>query len=82
MEPWLDLTQAASVVGVAPKTPRLAAERGEIEAIHPLEDGPWLFRRSHLDGPVGHALLARVRTGPNHPAGPDPAQESLFPPPA
>ena len=80
VEPWLNLTQAASMVGVAPKTLRLAAERGEIDAIHPLEDGPWLFRRSDLDGPVGRALLTRVRAGPNHPAGPDLVQESLFPP--
>ena len=42
-EPWLNLTRAASMVGVASKTLRLAAERGEISAMHPLEDGPWLF---------------------------------------
>jgi hypothetical protein len=28
---------------VAPKTLRLAAEASEIEAIHPLRDGPWIF---------------------------------------
>jgi hypothetical protein len=49
-EPWLNLTRAASLVGVAPKTLRLAAERGEVEALHPLEDGPWLFRRADLEG--------------------------------
>ena len=79
VEPWLNLTQAASMVGVAPKTLRLAAERGEIDAIHPLSDGPWLFRRSALGGPATQALLSRVRARPNHPAGPDPAQECLFP---
>jgi DNA invertase Pin-like site-specific DNA recombinase len=79
VEPWLNLTQAASVVGVAPKTLRLAAERGEIEALHPLEDGPWLFRGADLEGPAASALLARIRAGAKHPAGPDHAQESLFP---
>jgi DNA invertase Pin-like site-specific DNA recombinase len=78
-EPWLNLTQAASVVGVAPKTLRLAAERGEIDAIHPLKDGPWLFRRVDLEGPAARALQLRAQAGGKHPAGPDPAQETLFP---
>jgi hypothetical protein len=68
------------VVGVAPRTLRLAAEPGEIDAIHPLDDGPPLFHRSDLDGPVGHALLAHVRIGPTHREGPDPAQDGLLPP--
>jgi hypothetical protein len=44
VEPWLNLRHAAAVVGVAPRTLRLAAERGEIDALHPLGDGPWLFK--------------------------------------
>lgn len=78
-EPWLNLTQAASMVGVAPKTLRLAAERGEIEALHPLEDGPWLFRRSDLEGSTARVLLERARTGGKHPAGSGVEQENLFP---
>jgi len=35
IEPWLNLSQAAAVVGVAARTLRLAAERGEIDAHHP-----------------------------------------------
>ena len=50
-EPWLNLSQAAALVGVAPRTLRLAAERGEIDAQHPLADGPWVFRRAALEGP-------------------------------
>jgi DNA invertase Pin-like site-specific DNA recombinase len=36
---WLNLSQAAALIGIAARTLRLAAERGEIEAKHPLEDG-------------------------------------------
>jgi hypothetical protein len=33
------------LLGIAPRTLRLAAEAGEIEGGHPLPDGPWIFRR-------------------------------------
>ncbi|WP_424140462.1 recombinase family protein [Roseomonas chloroacetimidivorans] len=78
IEPWLNLSQAATLVGVAPRTLRLAAERGEINAMHPVADGPWLFRRADLDGDAGQSLAQRVR-GPQHPTVPNPAQQSLFP---
>jgi hypothetical protein len=47
-EPWLNLGNAAKLLKIAPKTLRLAAEAGEIEAIHPLPDGPWIFARAAL----------------------------------
>jgi Recombinase/Recombinase zinc beta ribbon domain len=75
-EPWLTLSKAAAMLGVAPRTLRLAGNRGEIDAVHPLADGPWLFRRADLDGPAGKAVALRARTPV---AVPDPAQESLFP---
>lgn len=75
-EPWLTLSKAAAMLGVAPRTLRLAANRGEIDAVHPLADGPWLFRRADLDGPAGKAVALRARTPV---AVPDPAQENLFP---
>ena len=37
---WLNLSQAAAVVGVALRTLRLAAERGDVKAIHPLPTAP------------------------------------------
>jgi DNA invertase Pin-like site-specific DNA recombinase len=77
-EPWLNLTQAASMLGLTPKSLRLAAERGEIHALHPLADGPWLFRRADLEGPAALSLLQRVRSGRKPPTGPCPQQESLF----
>jgi hypothetical protein len=78
IEPWLTLSRAAAVVGVAARTLRLAAERGEIDARHPLEDGPWLFRRADLDSPAAKNLLSRARSNPKHPAVSGPAQQNLI----
>jgi DNA invertase Pin-like site-specific DNA recombinase len=60
-EGWLNLTEAAHVLGISPRTLRLAIDRGEIEADHPLAEGPWVLKRSHLETPVVAALVARVR---------------------
>ena len=46
IKPWLNLTRAAALLQVTPKTLRRAAENGEIEAVHPLADGPWIFSRT------------------------------------
>ena len=78
IEPWLNLSHAATIVGVSARTLRLAAERGEIDAIHPLGDGPWLFSRVVLDSPAARAINTRARGNPKHPAIPDPAQTNLF----
>jgi hypothetical protein len=48
-EGWMNLTEAADCLGVSARTLRLAVERGEIEADHPLEDGPWVFNRCELE---------------------------------
>ncbi len=78
--PWLNLTQAAALVGVAAKTLRHAADRGKIDARHPLPDGPWLFARSDLNADAVRDLAYRARTDRKHPAGPPDQQENLFPP--
>ena len=49
----MNLTEAAQVLGISARTLRLAAERGEIDATHPLPDGPWVFkpgRSGHRSG--------------------------------
>ena len=79
IEPWLNLSRAAAVVGVAARTLRLAAERGEIDALHLLEGGPWLFRRADLGGPAARGLTLRARSNPRCPTVSDPVQENLFP---
>jgi DNA invertase Pin-like site-specific DNA recombinase len=79
VEPWLNLGEAAKLLKVAPKTLRLAAEAGEIEAIHPLPEGPWIFARSALGTPAARSITERARQNPKYPAGSDPAQQDLFP---
>src|SRR6202008_983825 len=48
IEPWLNLGNAAKLLKIAPKTLRLAAQAGQIEAFHPLSEGPWIFARASL----------------------------------
>ena len=77
-EPWLNLTKAATHLEISPKTLRLAAEGREIDALHPLPDGPWLFSRSVLDGKAARAVVERARAGAKSPTGPHPGQQNLF----
>jgi hypothetical protein len=76
-EGWMNLTEAASVLCISARTLRLAVERGEIEAEHPLADGPWVFRRSVLETPVAAALVARVRRRTQEVAIPSSEQGTL-----
>jgi len=79
IEPWLNLSNAARLLKVAPKTLRLAAEASEIETIHPLPDGPWIFSRTILESPPARAITERARQNTRHPTKSHPDQESLFP---
>jgi hypothetical protein len=64
---WLNLNKAAGLLGIAPKTLRLAAEAGEIEGGHPLPDGPWIFSQSTLGEPAAQRVVHRARQNPHHP---------------
>jgi len=77
-EGWMNLTRAAAVLGVSPKTLRLAAEQREIEALHPLGDGPWLFKRSALEADAAKRLVDRVRRRRMTPAGLQNRDPDLF----
>jgi DNA invertase Pin-like site-specific DNA recombinase len=77
-DPWLNLNRAAKLVGVAPKTLRIAAEAGEIDAVHPLADGPWIFSRDEVTGTKARKLKERTRMSARHPAGPTRDKEDLF----
>ena len=78
-EPWLNLRDGAALIGVAARTLRIAAERGKIDSLHPLSDGPWLFRRTDLNGAKGQAITAAAQANRLHPAVPDLRQQNLFP---
>jgi len=75
--PWLNLTRAAALLHISPKTLRLAAEAGRIEALHPLPDGPWILSRAALSGPAAMNVASQARRNPNHPAGSVAGQEVL-----
>ena len=78
VEPWLTLNKAAALLHLAPKTLRLSATAGEIDALHPLPDGPWLFKRTDLEGPAGQNLSKRAQNRRSHPTKPNPNQQNLF----
>jgi hypothetical protein len=78
IEPWLNLGNAAKLLKIAPKTLRLAAEAGEIESIHPLPDGPWIFARTSLITTTAQSIAERARQNPRYPTGSHPNQQSLF----
>jgi DNA invertase Pin-like site-specific DNA recombinase len=76
-EGWLNLTEAARLIGISARTLRLAVEGGEIKAEHPLPDGPWIFNRSELQGERATALAARARSRHRAPAIPN-AEQGIF----
>ena len=61
LDPCLTLSGAAKLLGVAPKTLRLAAEAGDIKADHPLADGPWVFERAELSKTEAQQLKKRAQ---------------------
>jgi DNA invertase Pin-like site-specific DNA recombinase len=77
-EPYLNLSKAAKLLGIASKTLRIAAESGEIESLHPFSDGPWIFSRDSLTGSQVQSIVMRARTNASYPAGPHPDQHNLF----
>ena len=59
-EGWMNLGEAACHLNAVPKTLRLAAQRGDVPSLHPLGDGPWVFKRADLDLPrVRERIKAR-----------------------
>jgi DNA invertase Pin-like site-specific DNA recombinase len=76
-EGWMNLKEAAHVLGINPRTLRVAVERGEINADHPLPDGPWVFQRRALEVPAATTLVARVRRRPHEVTIPSSQQGTL-----
>jgi hypothetical protein len=76
-EEWMTLTAAAKFVGLSAQTLRLAVERREIDAEHPLPEGPWIFRRSNLQTDAVQRLVERVRRASRRPASPSIQQGTL-----
>ena len=79
-EGWMTLSEAATHLDVSPLTVRRAVERGEVEALHPLSDGPWLLTRTDLDRPEVQAVFEAIRARRKTPGLPPPDGETpMFP---
>ena len=76
-EGWMNLTNAANLLGISARTLRLAVERGEIQAQHPFPEGPWVFNRSDLETPAARALVQRVSGRNGHRTLPSAGQTNL-----
>jgi DNA invertase Pin-like site-specific DNA recombinase len=76
-EGWLNLSQAARVVGVSNRTLRIAIERGYIAAERPIACGPWVVNKQALESEDAKRLLDRVRLGRPSPTVPSSAQSVL-----
>jgi DNA invertase Pin-like site-specific DNA recombinase len=76
-QPWMNLTEAARALRVSARTLRMAAERGDIPAEHPLSDGPWVFTRDALNTAAAAAFLERVALHRAGVAVPPPGQATL-----
>ncbi len=74
---WLNLTEAAKFLRVSNRTLRLAIERGDVHAEHPLTDGPWILKRSDLTTGKAKAIAQKARLRSGEPAVPDPNQQTL-----
>jgi DNA invertase Pin-like site-specific DNA recombinase len=76
-EGWMNLSQAARLVGVASGTLRVAIERGYIAAERPIPCGPWILNKQSLEAQSAARFLERVRLGKTHPTEAPSAQAVL-----
>jgi hypothetical protein len=76
-EGWMNLSQAARLVGVTNRTLRLAIERGELCAERPISWGPWIINKQALQTEAALAFLARARMSKECPTIPATAQAQL-----
>lgn len=77
MEGWMNQTQAAAFLGISAGALRLAVSRGEIQARHPLPDGPWVFNRCDLQTCAARDLVQRIKNGRADPTARSLDQASL-----
>src|SRR5947209_6728268 len=74
---WMNLTEAAACLHVSARTVRLAIDAGELQAEHPLSDGPWLVNRQELMSDNAQRLKLRASRGGRRPAIPPENQNDL-----
>ena len=74
---WMNLTEAAAFLQVSARTVRLAIDAGELQAEHPLPDGPWLVNRQELMSDNAQRIKRRAHRGGRRPAIPSENQNDL-----
>jgi DNA invertase Pin-like site-specific DNA recombinase len=77
-QPWINLTDAAALLDISPRTLRLAIDRGEILADHPFADGPWVISRIIVESEDARTLKRRAHTRPRKPAVPHSEQHQIL----
>lgn len=60
-EGWMTLKEAAAHLGISTTTLRHAAEAHELPALHPLQLGPWIFKREDLQTTAASQIVERTR---------------------
>ena len=76
-EGWMNLSEAATFMGMTTRTLPIAVQQGEIEAEHPLAAGPWIFNRRILQSDAGLKLVERVHRRDRSAAVPPANQTTL-----
>ena len=46
---WMNLTEASAYLGVSAMPLRTAVEKGQLKAVHPVPNGPWIFNCRDLE---------------------------------
>jgi DNA invertase Pin-like site-specific DNA recombinase len=77
-EGWTTLTEAAAELGLSQLTLREAVERGKVKALHPLPDGPWIFKCEDLGSRGAAEVVERVRRWRKRAGKQTPGQLSLL----
>lgn len=77
-EGWMTLKQASAYVGVSPRTLRIAVQRGEVNALHPLPFGNWIFHLKDLDTVEVKRRFANCNKGDRRPTIPNSNQLNLM----
>jgi excisionase family DNA binding protein len=77
-EGWMTLSEAATYLNVNPQTVRRSVEKEEVEALHPLGDGPWLLKRADLDRPEVQAVFEAIRARRKTPGIPPSDDKTLM----
>jgi hypothetical protein len=77
-EGWMNLTQAARYLGVSTEPLRKAVGRGELQGLHPLPVGPWIFKRADLETDSAKDLAEQIRKRRNRGVSHSPDQLSLI----